>query len=54
MFDQDEKKELTFKEIKDALGLEDEIVKRIIATVDESKDGIVQFDEFKNMMIKLD
>jgi Ca2+-binding EF-hand superfamily protein len=35
------------------LNLEDAVIKEIIATVDDSGDGIVQFDEFKRMMLSL-
>jgi len=46
MFDVDGKDEITFKEMKDLLKVDDDVVKKIIATVDDSGDGKVQFDEF--------
>lgn len=53
-FDLDGNGEITFDELKEVIGSDEEdTIKDIIKQVDKNGDGQINFDEFKDMMIAL-
>ena len=58
-FDRDKSGTVTVEELRDALGvgdgknIDEKVWLEVINEVDENGDGEIDFDEFKNMMIKL-
>jgi len=56
MIDKDHSGAISIKELKEALGvnLSEADWKEIIAEADENGDGEISFEEFKNLMMKMD
>jgi calcium-dependent protein kinase len=57
-FDKDKSGKLSPDEVRAALGIgsnkkDNELIKEIIAEVDLNNDGLISFDEFKHLMVKI-